>query len=46
MYSKRYMANNVVTTTKEAEEKKEDESEGTVDLSALRDALWSNTGDI
>ena len=46
-YSKRYMANNVVTTAKEAEEKKkEDESEGTVDLSALRDALWSNTGDI
>ena len=49
-YSKRYTANNVVTTTKEAEEnkekKKEDESEGTVDLSALRDALWSNTGDI
>ena len=49
-YSKRYTANNVVTTTKEADEKKEkkkeDESEGTVDLSALRDALWSNTGDI
>ena len=49
-YSKRYRANNVVTTTKEAEEKKEekkeDENEGTVDLTALRDALWSNTGDI
>ena len=49
-YSKRYRANNVVTTTKEAEEKKEEkkeeEIEGTVDLSALRDALWSNTGDI
>ena len=49
-YSKRYTANTVVTDAtepeKKKEEKEEDENEGKVDLSALRDALWSNTGDI
>ena len=44
-YSKLYRANNVVTT-QETKEKKEKEEDGTVDLTALRDALWSNTGDI
>ena len=49
-YSKRYMANTVKTEAaepeKEKEEAVEDEEDGRVDLSALRDALWSNTGDI
>ena len=41
-YSKLYRANNVVTT----KEKKEKEEDGTVNLTELREALWSNTGDI
>ena len=39
-YSKLYRVNNVVTT------KKKKEKDRTVDLTELRDALWSNTGDI
>ena len=41
-YSKLYKANNVVIT----QEKKEKEEDGRVNLTDLRECLWSNTGDI